>query len=193
MAHPPKSGGLVARIAARDEAAFVELYDRMSPRIAGLVRRAVPNSEAAREIVTEVFTRLWREAARLSASGASAEVWLALRARARAVDRLSKGCGLPARALPRLDSLPGAGAWLPDAKVAGLLDEKRNLLGKFLRQLPESQVRLLELAIVYGLTDQEIATKLEEPEGKIKTELRAAFRFMRHRMRTVIGTWTAAI
>lgn len=190
---PPQSGDLLSRIAAHDEPALLELYGQMSPRIAGLVRRSAPDPKAAGEIVTEGFVRMWREAGRLAASHASAEAWLALRARAKAVDVARKARGQRPVALSRLESLPASDAWLPGPKVAGLIDEKRNLLGKFLRQLPEFQVRLLEMAIVHGQTDREIAAQLGEPVGKIKTDLRAAFRFMRHRMRTVIGTWTAAI
>jgi RNA polymerase sigma-70 factor, ECF subfamily len=193
MKQASKLEELLARTAGREEKPFLALYDLLSPRVLGLIRQTLPDSEAARDVLVEVFARLWREAGRISAARASAEVWLVLQARARAADRARKARGQRARAVARLDSLPASALWLPAGKASSLLDEKRNLLGKFLRQLPPSQARLLELAIIQGQTESEIAGQIGEPVGKVQTDLRAAFRFLRHRMQTVIGAWTAAI
>jgi DNA-directed RNA polymerase specialized sigma24 family protein len=59
--------------------------------------------------------------------------------------------------------------------------------------MPSPQSRALELAVLRGFTEVEIAQELGEPLGKTRTTLRAAITFLRHRRRAVVGTWTANI
>ncbi len=193
MKPAPTLEELLARAAERDGDAFRELHRRLAPGFVGLARHCVSNSRVANRIVEDVFARFRHEAKLLSQARRSPEVWLTLETRARAVDWLRAQEGLPGWARTRLESLPADYSWLPTIEDAASLDARRPLLSKVLRQLPPSQSRLLELAVCGGLSEQEIAQKLGEPAGKVKSELRAAFSFLRHRLRAVVGTWTAGI
>jgi DNA-directed RNA polymerase specialized sigma24 family protein len=73
------------------------------------------------------------------------------------------------------------------------VEKRRHLLEKLVRRLPGPQSELLKLAVVKGFTETEIARQVEQPPGRIEHELRAGLRFLRHRLRAVMGTWSANI
>jgi RNA polymerase sigma-70 factor (ECF subfamily) len=84
-------------------------------------------------------------------------------------------------------------AWLPQPKEITLIDDRLVLLHKAINQLPKPQRQALELAVFGGLSESEIATEMGEPLGKVRTSLRAAVTFVKHRRRAVCGTWAANI
>ena len=84
-------------------------------------------------------------------------------------------------------------ACLPQPDEIAALEERRELLKKVMKQLPAAQREALDLAVFDGYTEVEIAEKLGETLGRTKTALRAALRFLRHRLRAVLGTWAANI
>ncbi len=184
---------LLTRVAGRDEKAYDQLRRRLTPHLFAWVRAVVGNSKVSRQILDEVWASFHREARSLSQARRSPEVWLVLQARARGVDWMRTCRGVMPQALARLQSLPTDASWLPDLEDAASLDERHRLLSKVLGQLPPSQARLLDWAVCMGLSEAEIAQRLGEPEGKVQSELRAAFRFVRHRLRAMMGAWTAGI
>lgn len=94
-----------------------------------------------------------------------------------------RGTGLP--------SLPAA--WLPQPKGIALIDGRMALLHKAINQLPKPQRDALDLAVFAGMSESEIAAALGEPLGKVRSSLRAAVTFVKHRRRAVCGTWAANI
>jgi RNA polymerase sigma-70 factor (ECF subfamily) len=100
--------------------------------------------------------------------------------------RLAEGARAPA-----MGSVPMA--WLPRAKEIALIDDRLVLLHKAINQLPKPQRQALELAVFGGLGESEIAAEMGEPLGKVRTSLRAAVTFIKHRRRAVCGTWAANI
>lgn len=84
-------------------------------------------------------------------------------------------------------------AWLPLPKEITLIDDRLPLLHKAVNQLPASQRKALDLAVYGGRSEAEIAIEMGEPLGKAQRSLRAAVTFVKHRRRTVCGTWTANI
>jgi RNA polymerase sigma-70 factor (ECF subfamily) len=90
---------------------------------------------------------------------------------------------------------PGAfpSAWLPQPKEISLIDDRLVLLHKAINQLPKPQRQALELAVLGGLRESEIAAEMGEPLGKVRSSLRAAVTFIKHRRRAVCGTWAANI
>ena len=84
-------------------------------------------------------------------------------------------------------------AWLPQPKEITLIDDRLVLLHKVIDQLPKPQRQALELAVFGGLSESEIAAEMGEPLGKVRTSLRAAVTFVKHRRRAVCGTWAANI
>ena len=66
-------------------------------------------------------------------------------------------------------------------------------MNRVMKEMPQRQRETLDLTVFKGYTETEIAQKLGEPLGRVKSELRAGMRFLRHRLRAVLGTWAATI
>jgi len=172
------SSALLARVAAGDREAFGSFYDRLSPIAFGLIRRVLRDSEAAAEVLQEVFWQVWREASQYDPQRGSPEAWLVMRAKTRAIDRL--------RSMRRRDRTFVAPV---DESIArredGRADDPavaaadRGLVQSALAQLPEAQRRVIELAFFEGLTQSEIAAKLGEPLGTVKTRARLGLERLR--------------
>jgi RNA polymerase sigma-70 factor (ECF subfamily) len=192
MAQEPTTQELLAGVAQHDEAALARLYDLAAPGLYGLISGIVSDSDAAKEILKEVFIRLWKDAKRIPAGG-SVMVWLELQARAKAVDWQRAQKGLKTTAHSRLQLLMKSGTWMPRPSEIDQVEKRRRLLEKLVHRLPGPQSELLQLAIVKGFTETEIARQAEQPPGRIEHELRAGLRFLRHRLRAVMGTWSANI
>jgi RNA polymerase sigma-70 factor, ECF subfamily len=189
----PPADDLLRGVADRDEKAVAELYDRLAPLTAGLLGRILPDRREAAQVFDEVWRDLRREANALHRQGGSVSAWLMLAARAAGVRRLRAQRGVAEPNHPSGDALRSASAWLPPPSEVEQLEERRELLMKVIRQLPAHQSQALELAFFEGYTESEIATKLGEPLGKVETELCAALKFLRHRLRAVTGLWAANI
>lgn len=187
---------LLAQAAAGDYAAFVQVFDRYAPQVLGVIQRVLTDVDVSEQALEYVFLRLWKEASHLVRARVSVAAWLVLTARAHAVARLRRGrtkssdpASQPGTAGPLAVSL----SWVPDARAIECLDQRRVLLRKVLGQLPRPQLNVLELVVFGGRAETELAGDLGEPLARVKTELRAATRFLRHRRRAVVGSWTVDI
>ena len=176
------SSALIAAIAAGDRDAFSRFYDLTAPMAFGLIRRVLRDPEAAAEVLQEVFWQVWQDAPRYDPTRGTPEAWLVMRAKTRAIDRL--------RSIRRRDRTFVAPV---DESVAqrredpapnpAVVAEDRGLIQTALAQLPEPQRRVIELAFFEGLTHSEIATRLGEPLGTVKTRARLGL----DRLRGVLG------
>ena len=79
---------LMERVAARDQQAYAELYDRLSPAVFGMTRRVLRDPSQAEEVTQEVFVELWRRATRFDATRGGVRSWALSIAHHRAVDRV---------------------------------------------------------------------------------------------------------
>jgi RNA polymerase sigma-70 factor (ECF subfamily) len=102
-----------------------------------------------------------------------------------------KSCPADGARTPVMGAVPLA--WLPQPKEIQLIDHRLVLLHKAINQLPKPQRQALELAVFGGLRESEIAAEMGEPLGKVRTSLRAAVTFIKHRRRAVSGIWAANI
>jgi RNA polymerase sigma-70 factor (ECF subfamily) len=161
---------MLARMAAGDERALGELYDRHG-RVAYALAYAIVGERAdADEVVVDTFGQAWRTVGQFDSARGSVAAWLATITRTRALD-LVRARGRRSRALERA-------AWLSEGDVAEPADrhaeraEARRLAVRALAALPESQRQAIELAYFGGLSQSEIATELGEPLGTVKTRIR---------------------
>jgi RNA polymerase sigma-70 factor, ECF subfamily len=176
------SAALLAAIAAGDRDAFSRFYDLTAPMAFGLIRRVLRDPEAAAEVLQEVFWQVWQDASRYDPARGTPEAWLVMRAKTRAIDRL--------RSIRRRDRTFVAPV---DESVAqrredqapnpAVVAEERGLIQTALAQLPEAQRRVIELAFFEGLTQSEIAARLGEPLGTVKTRARLGL----DRLRAALG------
>jgi RNA polymerase sigma-70 factor (ECF subfamily) len=183
----------LARIAARDKSALLELYVRLAPGLLAITSQITPDPEGGTSAVEETFVRLWREAPRFPRETASVVPWLVLTARRMALQK-RLGRHAAQRGLSPANQWGGGSyAWLPSQDEFTRLEQRRELLRRTVRQLPKQQHEALMLAVWEGLGEEAIAQRLGEPLARVQSSLRAGMRFIRHRMRVVLGTWSAQI
>ena len=160
---------LLKAIAARDEVALAQLYDRYRAILFGLLMRILNNREQAEDVLQEVFLQVWRKAADFDESRGRPFTWLVTLARSRGIDRL--------RTIASRERVAEAGAREPseeisDAATDAFKSEQRGLVSDALAKLPDEQKRPIMLAYFDGLTQSEIATSLGAPLGTVKTRMR---------------------
>jgi RNA polymerase sigma-70 factor (ECF subfamily) len=194
--------GLVARIAAGEEAAFVIAYDRHSGFLFGSVVRFLGDREAAAEVVQDAFVTLWRRARQFDARSGSLLTWLLAIARHRAIDRLRAEGRRPAHdAIPleTFTSESGSGngtgrAEVPQELVADAgTDPARVVTRRWLQsvvragiaELPEHERQVIVLGYANDLSQVQIAERLEWPLGTVKSRTRRAMAQLRMRLGAV--------
>jgi RNA polymerase sigma-70 factor, ECF subfamily len=179
---PDAPDALLARIAQGDREAFGRFYDAFAPLALGLIRRILRDPAASEEVLQEVFWQIWREAARYDPGRGSPEAWVVMRSKTRAIDRLrairrrEKTFVAPVdESVARSEEAPG--------ENPGVAAETRGLVRSALDGLPERERRVVELAFFEGLTQSEIASRLGEPLGTVKTRARSGLERLRSLMK----------
>jgi RNA polymerase sigma-70 factor (ECF subfamily) len=159
---------LVALVARGDESALAELYDRIGRIAYGLAYRVVRDERLAEDAVQEGFLTAWRTAAGFSAERAKASTWLLTLVHRRAVDLVRREERRRAEPLP--DERESAAA-SPPAEEAAWLRFDRERVQEALRSLPDAQREAIELAYYGGFTQAELAERLGQPLGTIKSRM----------------------
>jgi RNA polymerase sigma-70 factor (ECF subfamily) len=167
---------LLKAVAARDEAALAQLYDRYRVILFGLLMRILNNREEAEDVLQETFLQVWRRAADFDENRGRPFTWLVTLARSRGIDRL--------RTLAARERVAVAGARdeaevVSDAASDAFRSEQCQLVTNALNQLPDEQKQLLMLAYFDGLTQSEIAAQLKAPLGTVKTRMRTGMMKLR--------------
>jgi RNA polymerase sigma-70 factor (ECF subfamily) len=168
----------LARMARGEGDAVAELYDRHARPIYSLALRILGDATEAEDIVQEVFSQAWKQAARYSASRGAVGAWLLTLARSRAIDRLRAKRARPGDVSDErvAGQLVDAG---PTADSLVLSSEQVARVRAALDELPLLQRAAIELAYYEGLTHAEIADRLEQPLGTVKTRIRLAMMKLR--------------
>jgi RNA polymerase sigma-70 factor (ECF subfamily) len=166
---------LVQRVAGGDALALETLYDRYGKAVYSLTLRIVRDPETAEELTQEVFVRLWRYANTFDATRGRFAGWLLGIAHNLSLNEVRRWQSRPQKAeLPASD----------DERTYDLIDEsadsaeaawqniRRQAIVAALQQLPAPQRQAIELAYFGGFTHLEIANKLGDPLGTIKSRIR---------------------
>jgi RNA polymerase sigma-70 factor (ECF subfamily) len=164
---------VLRRMARGDQGALAELYDRHARLVFSLALRILGDRADAEDVVQDVFTQVWTQAGRYDPARGAVAAWLLMLARSRAIDRLRAKKSRPETAgdAAVVETMPDAG--LPQ-DLQLLSAEQVTLLKRALDDLPAAQRESLELAYYEGLTHTEIAERLAEPLGTVKTRIRQA-------------------
>jgi RNA polymerase sigma-70 factor (ECF subfamily) len=160
---------LMHRVAAGDEDAVAELYDRFGSLVYKVSRQLMPTRDDAEDAVQEIFVRLWRTADRYDPRRAKLVTWVMLIARRHLIDRLRRNAVRPSSTgIETEPENPDAG-YRPDRPSD---DEERNAkLFQRLAQLPELQRTVIERAYLHGYTLREVSEQLDAPLGTVKSAL----------------------
>ena len=193
----PDDATLVRAVAAGSEDALAALYDRHIDGIHAVALRLTNDRQLAEEVVQETFLALWNRAELFDPALASLATWLRTIARNRTVDRLrAAGRRPPLVPLPGQgddgDPDPGFDRVGPDADVIGgaagepgpeaaaEAADLRSAVAAALAEMPDVERTVIVLADREGLTQSEIAERLEWPLGTVKTRTRRALAHLRN-------------
>lgn len=174
---------LMDRLVERDMSAFEALYDRYADLVYSVSLRVVGEAHVAQDVTQDVFLRVWRAPDRFDHTRGKFVTWLLSVARNRSIDeRRSHGRRVRHEALPSTteeeEVIPSADE-LDDPALMTVLTDERRAVRAALVGLPPEQRLAIQLAYFGGLTQQEIANKLGQPLGTVKTRIRLGMQKMR--------------
>ena len=173
---------LIQQVAQQDRDAFSQLYDRFSTLVFTLAMRMLKARSDAEDLLQEVFVQVWRQAQSYSAERGSPEAWIINIARSRAIDKI--------RSIRRMQKSfvltddPAQAESSDNVESSAAESETRLAMNSALANLPDTQRKVLELAYFDGLTQSEIADRLAEPLGTVKTRMRSGIQ----KLREILGT-----
>ena len=176
---------LVRRMAAREEAAVAELYDRFSGLLLAVSRRILGGAAEAEEVLQEAFLQAWLQAERYDPARSSVSTWLVLIVRSRALNRLRSRQARD-RATLAAEAEPRPGDASSASEVHVFHAERRERVREVLAELPVEQRQVLELAFYEGLSQSEIATRTGAPLGTVKTRALLGMKKLRQSLREEI-------
>jgi RNA polymerase sigma-70 factor (ECF subfamily) len=178
---------VVALIARSDDVALAELYDRYGRPAYGLALRVLRDEALAEDAVQEAFLAIWRGAEKYLPERAKATTWIMTLVHRRAVDLVRREERRRTEPLPEVE--PDTGG--PSAADSAWLRLERERVQAALNQLPDQQREAIELAYYGGYTQSELAERLGEPLGTIKSRMFAGLARLRELLAAVDGdTWT---
>jgi RNA polymerase sigma-70 factor (ECF subfamily) len=161
---------LLRRVARGDADAFALLYDATSTRTYGVVWRVLRSADHAAEVTQEVYTEVWRQAARFEESKGSVTAWITTMAHRRAIDRVRSVTSEVARDEHYARAEPGREVDHVWEGVSERLDADR--VRKGMESLTPIQREALTLAYFGGYTQSQVAERLKVPLGTVKTRIR---------------------
>ncbi|WP_241979157.1 MULTISPECIES: ECF RNA polymerase sigma factor SigK [Cryobacterium] len=167
---PASQEELLGRVAQGNEGAFGELYDRMAPRVLGLVRRLLVDPSQSEEVTQEIFLEIWQTATRYEAQRGGAATWILTMAHRRAVDRIRSSQASRDRDI-KIGIRDLAVAYDEVSETVGVRIEHERV-ERAMARLTELQRQAISLAYYGGLSQSEVAERLQIPLGTVKTRLR---------------------
>jgi len=187
---------LMAAVGGGRTDALEALYDRHVRGAFGLAMKIVRDPSVAEEVVQDVFVKLWSQPGVFSSERGKFAGWLLTLVHNRSVDKLRRArSGIAGKTVPLdmesdnglslADMLPDTG---PSPDDTAWLSAKGDMVREALGQLPEPQRQAISMAYFGGLTQREIAERLQEPLGTIKTRTRSGLQQLR-RVLVRQGAW----
>lgn len=180
-AHEARWREFVARCADRDHSALAVLYDESVSLVYRVALRVLGDPADAEEVSIDVYHQVWRTAPSYNGSRGSVAAWLVTLARSRAIDRVRSRAARtrseePIR--PHID----ARAATPGPEETSVASQRRARVQVALAALSPDQREAIELAFFSGFTHSELADRLGQPLGTVKTRIRSAMIRLREQL-----------
>lgn len=175
---------LIERLHRRDPQALADLYDRYGRIVYSLILRIVRDTGIAEDLVQETFLRVWNRAQGLDAQKGSIGPWLLAVARNRAIDYLRSAGGRERNAL-EFEETDHPGLYI-DMEQDILSSDSARRIKTAVGKLSPNQRQVIELAYFEGLSQTEMAQRMGQPLGTIKTWVRAALKSLRDELGTAV-------
>ena len=179
---------LIHQSAAGEKEALEELYSRYGTAVYSMARYMLRNEALAEEATQEVFLNIWLKAASYNAERGRPKAWVMSVAHHKIVDIIRSRRRNIAMANPTdyeiLESLPSSQRATDEQAITNLEGER---IRKSLAILPPAQREVIELAYFQGLSQSEIAQKLDQPLGTVKTRVRLAMQKLRVELEENVG------
>jgi RNA polymerase sigma-70 factor (ECF subfamily) len=161
---------LLERVASGDRAAFAALYDELSPRVFGLVRRLLVDHSQSEEVTQEIFLEIWQTATRFDPNKGGATTWILTMAHRRAVDRVRASQSSRDRDLKV--GIRDFAADYDNVSDSVETSVEHERVVKAMSRLTELQRQAITLSYYGGYSNSEVATILSVPIGTVKTRIR---------------------
>lgn len=171
----------VAHCADRDQRAFAVLYDQSCRLVYSLILRIVRNAADAEEVTLDVYTQVWNNAQDFDGSRGTVSAWLVMLARSRAIDRLRSRRTYQQHEAPGAEVFDCASSALSPEGQAEETERRRRVIAA-LQSLSADQREVLMLAFFQGLTHSELAERLDQPLGTVKTRIRTGMIKLREQL-----------
>jgi RNA polymerase sigma-70 factor, ECF subfamily len=162
---------LVGSIASGDQLALHSIYERSHRIVFTLIMRIINNRETAEELTVDVFHDVWRRASTYDPANGSVVGWIMNQARSRAIDRL-RFEQRKKRVNSESKDAPTANA-AEDPHSVLHVEEQSRLLKESLHRLTPEERTVIEIAFFSELTYQEVAARLNQPLGTVKSRIRS--------------------
>jgi RNA polymerase sigma-70 factor, ECF subfamily len=183
--HAEADVDLIGRLQRRDPQALAELYDRYGRLAYSLILRVVRDTGVAEDLVQETFLRVWNRVQGFDADKGSIGPWLLAVARNRAIDYLRSTTGRARNSL-ELDATDHPALYSDMEKDLLVSDKARRIKAAMLKLSP-NQREVIELAYFEGLSQTEMAARMGQPLGTVKTWVRTALKNLRDELGTVVA------
>ncbi len=177
---------LIRRVADGDQSALTILYDKTSRLVFGLILRIVSDRSTAEEVLLDVYTQVWRQAGTYDAKRGAPIAWLLTISRSRAIDRV-RSSKFDLQNREPLEGLGEIRSTTSNPEDNSMLSERQRLVRAALDNLSPEQREVIELAYFSGLSHSEIALRLGQPLGTVKTRTRLGMMKLRDALKPVLG------
>jgi len=168
---------LIVRLQRREPLALAELYDRYGRLAYGLILRVVRDTGIAEDLVQETFLRVWNRVQGFDAQKGAIGPWLHAVARNRAIDYIRSAGGRERNTIEFEET--DHPSLFTDMEPDILASDKARIVKAAVEKLSSHQRQVIELAYFEGLSQTEMAARMGQPLGTVKTWVRAALKTLR--------------
>lgn len=161
-------GVLMGRVSLSDRTAYSTVYERLSPKLFGILLRMLRNRQEAEDALQEVFIKIWQRADRFSPEQGKPETWAASIARNHAIDMLR--ARKPEASL--IDEAYDLASDVPDPEAVAINSSEGGRIDKCMQTLESDRAEAVKRAYVEGMSYQELAEFYKIPVNTMRTWLR---------------------